>query len=50
LIRLAKLHFGIEMVLVALHDEDGQYLCACDGVAADIASQALSLCTHGTQA
>jgi diguanylate cyclase (GGDEF)-like protein/PAS domain S-box-containing protein len=49
LVRLAKLHFGVGMVLIALHDEDGQQVCAYDGITADTASQALSLCTQQSQ-
>lgn len=48
MIRLAKLHFGIEMALIALHDDSGQQLCAYDGFSADMAAQALSLCLHQT--
>ena len=43
LIRLATLHFGLDMVVIALHDACGQHLCAYTGFASDVASQALSM-------
>jgi diguanylate cyclase (GGDEF)-like protein/PAS domain S-box-containing protein len=49
LIRLAKLHFGVDIVVIALHDEDRRHPCAYDGCTVDVASLALSLSSSQAQ-
>jgi diguanylate cyclase (GGDEF)-like protein/PAS domain S-box-containing protein len=49
LIRLATLHFGLDMIVIALHDACGQHLCAYTGFPAGVASEALSMSAVSTQ-